>query len=73
MDCPCCGTQMREGKVAANGRFLSMAEVVWEPLERERRESKRVLWPGPLGLRTRSARFCDSCEALVIEPNQSAA
>jgi len=73
MNCPYCGNQMREGRVAANGRFLSMSEVVWEPLERKQRESQRVLWPGPLGIRTRSAQFCDVCEALVIEPTKPAA
>jgi hypothetical protein len=71
MDCPYCGTSMSEGKVAANGRFLSMAEVVWEPTARGLRR-QRVLWPGPLGLRTRAALFCDSCGALVIESSEPA-
>ena len=69
MECPYCATEMSEGKMAANGRFLSMAEVVWEPLERKR-GSKRVLWPGPMGLRTRAALFCDTCQAVVIEPRE---
>jgi hypothetical protein len=68
--CPGCGDEMEEGALAINGARLLLTTAVWEPVTVSFRGSKKVLSPGPLGLHTRVAWRCPTCETLVIPPEE---
>jgi hypothetical protein len=68
MKCAFCGGHAVLGRLAVNGRFLLLASVEWEPQGAGLRGARKILSPGPLGLRSRPAYRCETCDGIMLPP-----
>jgi len=71
VECPFCGSETSEGRVAVVSWNVGMSvptRVVWKPAESRQEEAHLVFAAGLFNRRTRSARYCYGCDAVLVEP-----
>jgi hypothetical protein len=69
VECPFCSSETSEGRMAVVSWNVSTpTRVMWKPAESRQEEAQLVFAAGLFNRRTRSARYCYGCDAVLVEP-----